>query len=350
MPALTLNGIEIPLAQAKAPQLSLERAGTKERGHNGEHGGAYRNTDRVWRCTTPALPRATARALRGLVAGTGHHWPCEPGNTKSDRRLVGVNEAGLNSGGPGSLLNHGSFIFADGGTGNIAWVVGAATEWTILASCYLSKPGENHVWRRIIRRSDGAKWQASQTSSAAVRDDAFDMRTLFYDLSSQAVFLRSKEYQYDAWGGGGSLWSAGRNVVVGQVIRGTDHAGFPTANAWAYECAVAGVTGASAPAFTNTTGSTFTDNTVTWRAIGERFGYAGDIAWVPWAMPDAWVQQAWSFHKARPWSALPQLLAAGELVGSATATATVLGVVDGVEPVVTAAGVYDAVSFTLREV
>jgi hypothetical protein len=72
-------------------------------------------------------------------------------------------------------------------------------------------------------------------------------------------------------------WTASTAYVVGNIVRSTTLTNAPGTGNY-YQCTVAGTSGASAPTWT-TTGTTVSDNGITWQDIGA--GYAGDLVQRP---------------------------------------------------------------------
>lgn len=82
-----------------------------------------------------------------------------------------------------------------------------------------------------------------------------------YTNGGQAIVSPTMTYTAaNSWGVSAATTTA---YVVGQVVRPS------TGNGWLYRCVVAGTSGGSAPTWPTVLGTTVTDGTVTWEAVGK---------------------------------------------------------------------------------
>lgn len=325
MPLLTLNGIEVPITQASRAQLTV---GKESRAFNGTHRLGRRGLRREWRFTTGPLALEESAALRGLVEGRGEHWAFEDTQYsdaglapfRSSGDAVYIDRAGY---GRGLYLSPGYSAFAE-------YRVEPAVQWTLLYFG-VSSAGD---WVPLVLRSDGARWQNG------ARLDSVELRAFTYDAATGVLRQAAPEF-------GGSDWAAGQARTAGSRTVVTPL----NAGNTVFECTVAGTTGTSAPAWPATYGATLVDGTVTWTCRGPFLSRVFDLTWVPYAMPDAWVQTLTALLRTRPLYDLPRLTAAGSF---APAPVTVLGeVVDAKAQQLVRNGALslgEQVTFILREV
>jgi hypothetical protein len=328
MTFLALNGITVKCSLDGGAQRSVVYVGGASRGFDGTLRGGHRALKREWRFKTVPLDMVESAALQGLVEGRGEHWAFET-HHDSDAGLTpaaGSIFSGIQ--GPGSLTGHGLYATQNGYTRSGEWDVGKPSEWTLLCSAF--RPSS--AWRRFMRRSDGAQWVQG------ARDDAGDLRILTYDTSSGLLRFRNAAF-------GGSAWAASQARAVGSCVVAS------VGTYSTFECTVAGTTGVAQPSWPDVYGATVSDGTVTWQNVGYAEAYVGDMAWLPFLVPESWASQVYAFHLARPWSPLPSLYASGRFAPSEL---LVQGEVTDVEQLRwQSAGTWVAgerVSFALREV
>lgn len=324
MPALALNGITIPLTEWE--ELESNRLGARSRGTSGRLEASDRRIRRKrrWRGVTQVLPREEATAWRGLIGGLGDHWTFDSNANSVRGRVPASSNLLVVPAGPGSLANH-SYYANFGGTdfpylGRATWIVPPVPEWTLIFSAYRPGPG----WRRWVKRNDGAQWYAT-SSSSWVRNDAADLRILGLDADG-TLWFQAAAY-------GGAAWVANKSYAVGDRTVGST---------WAHEVITAGTSGGAAPTWATTYEGQTTDNTVVWKAVGDSGGngHVGDLAWLPYKVPDSWAAQIRDEHLARAWTSPPKIRATGTLmpaeptivlgsiVGSTPTAANFKGVLD----------------------
>lgn len=295
--ALKLNGITLPVLVDGAAQ---ERVAVEDfaRAFDGTPRSVERSAKRRWRFRLGVQTQENAHAFRQLISGAGHHWSFDA-DLYSSKGLVPVTTApapaivapgSLPFRGHGKIANWGGGVVADCYTSKTEWAVGTHAAWTLLASLYRNGNGYNDGWNLWLIRSDGARWVNG------ARDDTANPRILSY--VSGIVRVRANAQ-------GGANWAASTAYAVGAI-----HA---TAHANTFVCTTAGTSGATAPAWPTTPGATVTDGSVVWLHIGEASGLAADLAFLPFAVPDAWVQPIYQRHRFVPW-AVPFLDADGDLV------------------------------------
>jgi hypothetical protein len=338
VPHLTLNGVTVPVAEGGASRSSVYVGQLGERAIGGRLGRALRRTAREWRFRTTPLLVSEVDAWAGLIEGRGHHFSFDS-TSRSDRGRALASGSMTVGAGPGSLTGgHAPYGLVSGYSGRAAWQLEPSSAWTLVFSGYRNQGGT--MWRRFLVRSDGAKWVQG------ARDDAYDVRTPSFNTVAGELSLESYAY-------GGVAWAAGQVRAVGSKTLGLASNG----TTYAYEVsAVAGDATTDAtmqPTWPVGYGATVQDGNVTWRNIAGDSGtaYCGDLVWLPYAVPDAWASAIYAFHNARPWSALPRLVAGGSF---APAEVTVRGEVVGADAVQWQSGAGlvqgETLEFLLREV
>lgn len=293
MPALSINGITVPVALNSWERPSDILLGDRGRGTSGRMESAVRVSKPQWRGRMTPLGSAEAAAFRGLLQGQGHSWSFDA-NLFSGKGL-----------GPSLATGCGVVAFSKYGTGAVQIdptrtleysLPGSATQWTLSFWRYalqLSLAG----WEHWVLLGDGSVFKAG-ASTAEAPWSAYDGATLRFESSAAA---------YPAWEDG-ETYATDELVYaesLGDAYRGV------------YRCDLGGTSlGDHFDTAPNIGDSFQDDGGVQWTRVDDGYGYFDDVMFWPFLAPTSWVSQIYAEAAARAWAQLPNLRASGDLVGT----------------------------------
>jgi hypothetical protein len=323
MPALTLNGVTVPVAswQRLAP-VTLGEA--LARGTSGRAISSSRKRKQKWQVKTTPLSQAEAAALRGMIEGRGRTWSFD--SSLYDR--TGLGPSGSHT---GSIIG----LFQKWGAGAVQvgptsptylrYDVGASDEWTLM---YWKRPldfyyGLPSVNDHFIHTSSGSNYRNGAAFTPATSGSAHD-RYVYATYGSGLVTLHSVVGVIPAFGGGTSYSIGDLAVTVGpfsgiiRVFAVSGGSGFPASEPdWD-----------TAPSAEDTV----SDGNLDWSNYDDDgFTFFDDLTFLPYAIPASWAAQLYAEHSTRAWTAQPDVRISGDLPGSARLVRGVVGEGDTIE-------------------
>ncbi|RJS14611.1 hypothetical protein DRW03_34605 [Corallococcus sp. H22C18031201] len=153
MPFLSLNGLSVPVVEARRKQVNI---GSDSRAFGGAYRLGRRAVRQEWEFKTGPLPVPEAAALRGLISGDGHALSFD-GDTYSSRGLG-------QGGGGGVVVLGGRYVNAlrlPSAT-SATWGMQLGATWTTLHHRF---DGAASTWRHFVSRSDGLRWMDGAPSA-----------------------------------------------------------------------------------------------------------------------------------------------------------------------------------------
>lgn len=329
MPALTLNGVTVPVAIDAWERPEDVVLGEVSRGTSGRAESAVRKRKAPLRGRTAPLGATEAGALRGLVEGLGYSW-------SFDADLYSAQGLAPASGSYSSVAGkHGNGIQLP--AAGLSYPVGAGAAWSVLGWKVTSGLG---TWHHFVRLSTGSKYKngVATAEGGGLNVAGANLILSLYDAAGLSA--------WHAEGIGGAGYPVGSRVVEGgDVYQVRDfvppHADPAVEPVWA-----------SAPSpgdeVEEDAAGLYGGPFIWVNAADINFD---DVVFLPYVTPAAWVPMLYAEASARAWTAQPNLRASGDLVSPVR---LVQGRVSGAQPVAhKRAGTFErggqAVSFELLE-
>lgn len=303
MPALTLNGVTVPVALTSWERPEDVVLGGLGPGTSGRLESSIRKRKAPYRGRTPPLAAADALAFRGLVEGLGQSWTFDS-HLYSARGLGPSYSIGctVEAGG-----KYGSRLKIAGGSLLTYALPGSATAWTVV---FWKRAQGTGTWEHFVVLGSGAKYKNGESTT----EDPL----VTYDGTTLSILSPGAFYNQ------GEPWIALNDYALNQYTLDADFLGVfqvTTDN---------GSSGASEPAWDYTFGNTTVDDDLVWTSRGTTTGYFDDLAYLPYQVPATWPPQLYAEAAARAWTAQPNVRANGDLVSPAR---LVQGRVTGAQPV-----------------
>lgn len=302
MPALTLNGITIPVALDQWSRLEPMLIGEEGRAFSGAELNNVRAWKEGWRAQLTPQAAATAAALRGLARGEGFSWSFDS-DFYADRKGLGP------ASGTGSI--HASVGKYGGHSLSmptaLTYAVGAGSAWTLLG--WQRDPAG--TWQHYIRLSAGGDYKNGAATSDAIGFSISGANLVFtylYDTTGIAAWQPTHVYSPgDQVAEGGKIFET-QDTTSGSNPDEPDWASAPNPGDEVEEDGP-GIWGGPW-IWTNTPNVTIFD----------------DVVFLPYLVPTSWVTQLYAEAAARAWTPLPRLRLAGDAAaGLAAGYATVTG-------------------------
>lgn len=156
MSYLTLNGIEIEVAQSQKRGHLIDRLGVESRALDGTLVRTEISSKREWAFITTPQVLATALAIEGLIEGRGYNWTFDADLYADGKGLI--NSAGTTS---GAATASGKFSnrLDIGSTEQLTYPVGAADPpgWTFMVYRL------DGTWKHYAMNSNGTEWENGGT-------------------------------------------------------------------------------------------------------------------------------------------------------------------------------------------
>lgn len=181
--ATRLNGIEFPV-KTEATARSVALGEVQARGTNGGGYRAARRYHREWEVSAGPMTAEEARAWTCLVQGDGDHWSFDVDGTSANGIALASGALSIVAGG-----RHGS---AASITSNVAWNVGAGTEWS---AALFRRPTSGDPWEWWLVRSDRTAFKdgapATVPSWLALSNGTLQITTVAGQID-EMVMLRAR--------------------------------------------------------------------------------------------------------------------------------------------------------------
>lgn len=333
MPALTINGITIPVLAAQgdhaAPILTGDPSGRAFSGALLNSVRARKEAFPSFRTTPQTL--ALARSFRALIQGLGHSFGFD-----TDRYADGTGlgpSSGTTSGTPGTASGKwGGHLLLPFGSSAIVYPANLGSAWTVI---HWRKTTSGGVWEWWAETSTGLHYKNGAAATGG-------QVSPWVSVTSGSLYLRTPD-SFPNWVDYGS---PGEQCPVGSYVTasvgGTDHF---------FRCTVssdpAGI--AADAVFSATYGSTAVDgNAYEFVNDGAATMRLDDLVALPYVVPTSWLATLYTEMSTRAWTPLPKVRVDGNLLNSSALT--MQGVVRG-GPLLRVAGSADreSVEFSLEE-
>lgn len=321
MPALTLNGITVPVDVRSWEQPAPAVLGDRGRGTSGRSESAIRKRKRLRRGRTTALAKADAEALGHLLEGEGDAWGFDS-NLYSARGL-GPSLADTSSV-VGLFQKWGAGAVQVGPPSSLQYSVGSSGSWTVM---YWKRPidffyGLPSVTDHFLHTSTGLNYRNGVSFTPVTTGEPHD-RYVYASCSGGLLTLHSVVDVIPYWDAGDTYSIGDLVVTIGfsgayRVFAVTGGSGFP----------------GSEPDWDSASGleDSISDGNLDYSDYDvQGYAFYDELVFLPFAVPSSWAAQLYAEHSTRAWTSPPYVRAAGDLVNPAAVV--VKGKVTGVTPV-----------------
>lgn len=298
MPALTLNGITIPIARDSG-QLSWNVVQDEVTTYDGTLRRTVRSRKRKWEFKTTPQTQSLSNFYRRLMNGEGHYWSYD--SSRYSSKGMGPTSETLASNAVFAKYGANS-MYLSSPNGAILYPTAYGTSWTAIFWKY-SVAGTWQQW--ILINNAGSK-------SVYVNGVVSTLDPAYWFPTHNAT---DGNLNFIAPQASAGVWTASTAISLGTRRTPTSGALFAV-----FYASVGGTTAAAEPTWPMTEGATVVDGTVTWRNIGRRDLHIDDLTFLPYAIPTTWVTPLYTEHNIRALSALPLLNANGTMIQSGPIT------------------------------